>query len=460
MSDEENQQTVQETNEEQESQQTETACKQKEPEISVGDLKYLVALSLAHDGVNDCHKVKLDDAKTVIDLITRRCPKPAEQKEPEISVGDLKYLVALSLAHDGVNDCHKVKLDDAKTVIDLITRRCPKPAKPTPSLKVVIDNKEHQRFMDYGLGRGVDATKPYPWQSKSSIQARKVVNDCENIIGTEGSGQREYYEEEVSSVLTQQFNTNLSIEEPSNSLVIGIYAEHSRSFAETRKAVGHKVMTRTVSFQTDYDDDFEEQLSEWILERIQTRRMLGMDVGKDLMELPDKQKDNKQDNKQKGNKTRLEMYITTCPKNGAYEEMRAILQHCYEYIERLGITHYIHTIKLGAAQYEVLTQKTYDSKYTATPSFEVNKVAKAVVSAHIGTNHQDKTKNKKVNSIGKIDKDFMVKRQPPDEAVLEIELKPLHSLVHMRALHLALKWALSRYIRCREARKGRMTSHK
>ena len=47
-------------------------------------------------------------------------------------------------------------------------------------------------------------------------------------------------EEEVDSVLTQQFNTNLTIEEPSNSLAIGIGAEHTRSFAETRKAVGHK----------------------------------------------------------------------------------------------------------------------------------------------------------------------------------------------------------------------------
>ena len=55
----------------------------------------------------------------------------------------------------------------------------------------MIGNDEYKRLEDLGLGRGVDVTKPYPWQSKSSFQVRKV--ECKNIIGTEESGQREYY---------------------------------------------------------------------------------------------------------------------------------------------------------------------------------------------------------------------------------------------------------------------------
>ena len=129
-------------------------------------------------------------------------------------------------------------------------------------------------------------------------------------------------------------------------------------------------------------------------------------------------------------------------------------------MEHIGVTHYVHTIKLGAAEYEVLTQETYDSTFTATPSFEVNKVAKAVVSANAGTGRNRIHRRKTLNSIGRIEKDkdnpdkFIVKREAPDEAVLEIELRPLHSLVQMRALHLALKWAVKRYIQRRESKKG------
>ena len=396
-----------------------------------------------------------------------------DESKPELSFGDVKFLLALTLVKNEVRDDKKVKFDDAKKIIDLIihagkdTTPGPKPilTKPDPP-EGVIGKDEYKRLENLGLGRGVDVTKPYPWQSKSSFQVRKVDTDCKNIIGTEESGQTEFYEEEVNSVLTQQFNTNLTIEEPSNSLVIGIGAEHSRSFAETKKAVGVKVMTRTASFRTDCkDDDFEEKLSEWILERIATKQKWSLEQ-EDLIKLPGKGKGT--------SKERLEMYLTDVARKLAKDlppearkssdraaEKRAyrgtweLLQGCYDYVEQVGVTHYVHTIKLGAAKYEILTQETYNSKFTATPSFEVNKVAKAVLSANAGTNRTRTRKWKTMNSIGKIDPDKLtVKKEAPDEAVLEIELKPLHSRVHMRALHLALQWALKRYIQRRESRKG------
>ena len=405
-----------------------------------------------------------------------------QSNDPELSFSDVKYLLALSLVKHEVKDDAKIKFDDAKKILDLVVHAgkgtTPDDLGVNKSNKAgggsnddpkgVIKDNEYKRLENLGLGRGVDVTKPYPWQSKSSFQVRNIdKHECQNIIGTEESGQREYYEEEVESVLTQQFNTNLTIEEPSNSLVIGIGAEHSRSFAETRKAVGHKVMTRTASFRSDcMEDDFEEKLSEWILERIETTQKWSLkqaaaEGGKD----------------QGSSKERLEKYFTEVAQKlakdfppearqssdeamekKAFRESWELLQACYDYMEQLGITHYVHTIKLGAAEYEVLTQETYDSKFTATPSFEVNKVAKAVVSANIGTGKNRIHRRKIINSIGKIDdsdpENPTVKREAPDEAVLEIELKPLHSLVRMRALHLALKWALKRYTKRRESRKG------
>jgi hypothetical protein len=407
-----------------------------------------------------------------------------QSDDHELSFGDVKYLLALTLVKNEVKNETKIKFDDAKKIIELLIHAgrgtTPEPDPPgedePPSPTGVIKDDEYKRLENLGLGRGVDVTKPFPWQNKSSFQVRKIDPcKCQNIIGTEESGQREYYEEEVNSVLTQQFNTNLSIEEPSNSLVISIGAEHSRSFAETRKAVGHKVMTRTASFRSDVrdhkEDNFEEKLSEWILERLATKREWSLEQDKD------KELGTRADKELVTSKERLEKYLTEVARKlakefppearqssdiaaekKAYRETWELLQDCYDYVEQLGITHYVHTIKLGAAEYEVLTHETYDSRYTATPSFEVNKVAKAVVSANAGTSKHRTRKRKTVNSIGKIDdkdpENLTVKREAPDEAVLEIELKPLHSLIRMRALHLALKWALKRYIQRRESRKG------
>ena len=353
--------------------------------------------------------------------------------------------------------------------------------KPDPEPQGVIGDDEYKCLESLGLGRGIDATKPYPWRDKSSIQVRRVDPDkCKNIIGTEESRKCEYYEDEVNSVLTQQFSTNLTVEEPSKSLAIGIGAEHSRSFAETRKEVGQRIMTRTASFRMERDDcdDFEVKLSEWLLERIKAKRMYDMELKRDthLTKIPERNTDTNG----KDSLARMEEYITAITMRAArlaeeaatekdetakaaktqdaYQETWALLQHCYDYIEHLGITHYVHTIKLGAAKYEILTQGTYDIKFSATSTFEINKVAKAVVSAEASHKKHRKREKMSTNSIGiitkKDDDPPMVESGPPNEAVLEIELKPLHSLVSTRALQLAMKWALKRYIKRRETRKG------
>ena len=61
-----------------------------------------------------------------------------------------------------------------------------------------IDEKNIQRIIDLGLGRGVDATDPTPWRNKTSFQVRTVTTD--NIIGTEEGGCVQSYEKEVTSL--------------------------------------------------------------------------------------------------------------------------------------------------------------------------------------------------------------------------------------------------------------------
>lgn len=319
--------------------------------------------------------------------------------------------------------------------------------------------KDCKRIEDLGLGRGVDATKSHPWQNKSSFQVRTVK--ANNVIETEESGQKEYYEEEVSSVLTQQLNTKLTINEPSNSLVIGVDAEGSRSFSETRKSVGEKVMTRTVAFSRTYDEteesssddteSFEEELSKWIVDRILT-----------------KQRWKEEDEANKSNDQREET-LAKKPEKSTYldhlngyigklkkrsDGLKLILQYCYDFIEHIGITHYVHTVKLGASKYKVLTTEEYYLKLEGTSGFELNRVAKVEMNTSAEASRRNVRTLTLINEIGIIDPGHKVQRIAPNEAVLEVELKPLHSLIKTRALQLATKWALERYTKRRESRRG------
>lgn len=380
-----------------------------------------------------------------------------------VKIGDVKQLLALIL-DDSTTDEKTISFAKAKNMIDLVTGG--NPLIDDIEDDGVLKKGDETRMENLGLGRGVDATNPYPWQNKSSFQVRKVSADCSNIIGTEESGMREYYEEDISSVLSLHLSSKFTIEEPSNSLNIGIDAEASRSFAETRKAVGEKVVTRTVSFRTGFDmttpdpcpppaPTFEEQLSQWIVDRIETKRRWKHDETEPVKADSDSQSDEIIGSSSAVDK--LHHYIKTWGAQST--DLVAMLQYCYDFVEHLGITHYVHSIQLGAAKYEVLTSSEYHTKLDGEAGFGINKVAKAELRTRGGLTRHITYDTKKVNIIGTIDEDddggYSVKKESPNEAVLKVELKPLHILVKTRALYLALQWALKRYIERREDRRGK-----
>ena len=61
-----------------------------------------------------------------------------------------------------------------------------------------INEGEIQQFIDLGLGRGINASNPTPWQNKISIRVQPVT--FENIVGTEESGSIQGYEREITRV--------------------------------------------------------------------------------------------------------------------------------------------------------------------------------------------------------------------------------------------------------------------
>ena len=136
-----------------------------------------------------------------------------------------------------------------------------------------IGEKDIQRIIDLGLGRGVDATDPTPWKNKTSFQVRPVTID--NIIGTEEGGCVQSYEKEVTSLSEIRGLASASVTNPKMAISIGVEGEYSQSSSNRFRVVGTKVLNRTISFKDHCDDgdlqpqlesiSFEAWLRRWIL---------------------------------------------------------------------------------------------------------------------------------------------------------------------------------------------------
>ena len=352
---------------------------------------------------------------------------------------------------------------------------------PTSSGKAqpVITEYEVSRMIDLGLGRGVDATLASPWSMKSSFQVRRVSLD--NIIGTEEGGALQAYEREISSVTTQQSTLKSSISVPQAPISISLEGEYSRSSSSTRKAVGKQVINRTVSFRADFDDipqgmhhgndptkpmreiddtdtgsavaklyagsrrgsvaitqaqfTFEQRLAAWILERVLQRwekacalarengdqepkqpTIIGVDPIADIAE-----------------------YLQTASK----DEKKSVFSDCNSFVRHFRITHYVSAIQLGAAQYRVLSENEYYRKVSASGTIGLDAVAKFVASESYSKKSTVKASD--TRQIGKIIND-KVERGSYDEAVVGIKIQPIHTLVKLRYLHLALRRALLDYV--------------
>ena len=358
-----------------------------------------------------------------------------------------------------------------------------KPTTPAPApsgkAKPVITDDEVARMIDLGLGRGVDATNASPWSMKSSFQVRQVTLD--NIIGTEEGGALQAYEREISSVTTQQSTLKSSISVPQAPITISLEGEYSRSSSSTRKAVGKQVINRTISFRADFDDipqgtptdhdskepmkeiddtdtgsattnlyaglrrssaaviqarfTFEQRLAEWILERVLQRW--------------EKACTHARDNDQPEPKrptiigvnpiADIAEYLKTASK----EEKKSVFADCTSFVRHFRITHYVSGIQLGAAQYRVLSENEYYRKVSSSGTFGLEAIAKFVGSESYSK--KSKVKASDTRQIGKIIND-KVERGSYDEAVVGIKIQPIHTLVKLRYLHLALRRALLDYV--------------
>lgn len=325
-----------------------------------------------------------------------------------------------------------------------------------PERTIVNYEEEIGRFIDLGLGRGVDATDLTPWLNRSAFQVRKIKND--NVIGTEEGDLLKGFVNEVES--TQHLQASLRASVPASELVtIGIDSELSRKYRESQKSVGRKIITRTISFRAGFKDiDDGERVVSQVLK--DTRSNCFSESHVEDLKFEDlllrwiyRQKEEKL-NKEEG----LHQNVLT--------------DYCYEFINTYSITHYVHSLELGASYYHVMSEKDYETKVSSKISVGAGQAAGAAVgtegkfigkklhseatmigrmSEHVSTkNHgseKSSTVSKVVHAGSKWDTDLTVRRNTMDEAVVGVKLQPISSLVVKTVmLRKALQDAIQKYI--------------
>lgn len=352
-------------------------------------------------------------------------------------------------------------------------------------IKPVVSPDEAQWLTDLGLGRGVDATKANLWKEKSSFQVQAVSKSLNNIVGTHESGARKYFEREVLSISSRQTQLKMSVADPNTSLQIGVDATYSQSVTKTNKSVGEEVATRTISFRRGFNElprvtsaeiilhegaeakpllqqlpapikptatdalaaaekktlevtdssiitnpvedeiRFEEQLCDWLVHRAVVRGKKMDITGKDPCT----------------SVTKLTHFLQTHDE----EDHECVVNDCLLFIKQMGVTHYVHTIQLGAKKFRVLSSTEFNQKVGVKGSVGAQRVAKLQSSISQTTSKTRKKSSLKVEEIGKIT-NGTVQMGTMDEAVISFRLMPIHTLITSEHINKAMKKALRDYM--------------
>lgn len=348
-------------------------------------------------------------------------------------------------------------------------------ASPVPA-QAVLTAKEVGRMIDLGLGRGVDATNPRPWLNKTSFQVRRVA--IEGLIGTEEGGSMMSYEASVSSVVNQQSSLKSSIAVPRSPVSIGVDAELSRGTNTTRRAIGKRVVNRTISFRDDFEEvpvsstpeeavreasavstktlyvpatgedsdkrvadvtsavTFQERLARWIIDRILHRqRMAELELSAVGKPVPQK-----------------EVSYTGDPVSDLAEfihkstadERKLIVKDCHDFVSHFRLTHYVSSIQLGASEYRVMNENEYFTQVTTVGSLGLDALANFAVTEKYSKKVTTKASERR--TIGVISKSGTVERGSYNEAVVGVSFRPITSLLTLRYLYLATRKALLDYM--------------
>ena len=299
-------------------------------------------------------------------------------------------------------------------------------------------------FVDLGLGRGVDATEQKPWLNRSTFQVRQVTES--NILGTEEGDLIRGFVNEVES--TQLLQANLRASVTASELVnIGVDSELSRKVSESQKSIGEKIVTRTISFRTDFENVDEIKLARADRKSGDGESEVCEQTFESLLKWwIDKRHDEEREYRYG--------WGSRSNDGGALTEEK-IKIYCSEFVEKYSITHYVQSLELGASYYFTLSEKEFETKVRSKISAS-GRGAGAAITSEGGFKRRKLQEEATV--IGRMtplrsdhpksdSQDWTVCRGTTDEAVVGVKLQPITSLVQKSiVLRGILQQAVQQYI--------------
>lgn len=325
-----------------------------------------------------------------------------------------------------------------------------------------------------GLGRGLDATSKTPWTNKSSFQIRRVHH---SIMETNEGGVLSSYQNEISSVAGMDELFQSSLTPPEAPIEIHIEADTNRCINSSRQTIGRRVLTRTVGFQSDteekYSDgdhhrhnkdahlvprdaaevvhntqnsalSFEDRVYQWLLHRIAHKcTTIGqrLDIRFDDNNYADQLTKLLNSNK---SLVRVDNEI----KGGSKEIVQA-----------LRVTHYVTSIRLGAAEYRIMSDGEYHKQLAQGGAFGLDSLAESAMNGFGKQKPKEMaklaTKMSHVRKIGCIGEDDKVEIGSSNEVVLSIQVQPITRLLRVPAVKGAFREAIEEYMEGTPASEGK-----
>jgi hypothetical protein len=313
------------------------------------------------------------------------------------------------------------------------------PIQATNATTALFSPEDIQRFVNLGLGRGVDLTNPHPWANKSSFQVRSpsATGHIDTLIGTNEGGMLQKFESHILSKKSIQMQLKASVSIPHTPVSLGVEGELARGTRTSKKVNGQRVTNTEISFRigtvmeaeherahiTTRPPDFEEILSRFLWKLICRRS-----------------KDRTPEEVFEKSATSL---LTEYLQSSSKEENALIAEDCGLFVSYFGVTHYVSSITLGASEHTVVTKSS--RTMTATQGFNISVPFMARTEEKISIHNAFSKSLLNTHNLGKI-VDGKVRKGSEDEAVTKMKILPIYSLIRCNLfLFVALHKAIADY---------------
>ena len=282
--------------------------------------------------------------------------------------------------------------------------------------KEILSDYSSWRVRELGLGRGVDGTAETSDCRISSYQVREAKDDKSNLISMDEGGSLTSFVREVTSVQEQQakLTGSMTVPNPSVPVSIDMGVEVSRGRTLARKSVGKRIITKTISFKPSFNEKEEEKLARDIL--LHANVPFDHSNGKSCVD------------------TLLE---DPC------------CSHIDEFVEDHRITHYVSSITMGASTFIVTSESELKKQIATKAKAGYQSVAQVGVSASFI--NQLMKKNENVHNVGKLSEDG---KNVEAEAVVEVQLLPISSLIQTRDFKEKFQAAVTKFVKKQHHNQG------